>query len=108
MPIKKSAFKALRQAKKRETRNKKIKMNLEYQERQFRKALALNDLEKAKEIYQVLQKALDKAAGKGIIKKNKAARKKSRLSSKIRPVKSPAEIGGATKSQFNQGKKNND
>jgi len=41
-------------------------------------------LNKAKEIYLILQKALDKAAGKGIIKKNNASRKKSRLSKKIK------------------------
>ena len=83
MPIKKAAEKALRQARKKEERNKKIKKYLSYQERQFNKAVIASDLNKAKEIYLVLQKALDKAAGKGIIKKNKAARKKSRLAKKI-------------------------
>jgi len=84
MPIKKAAEKALRQARKKEERNKKIKKYLSYQERKFNKAIIVSDLNKAKEIYLILQKALDKAAGKGIIKKNNASRKKSRLSKKIK------------------------
>ncbi len=84
MPIKKAAKKALRQAKKKEERSKKIKKYLSYQERKFNKAIIVSDLNKAKEIYLILQKALDKAAGKGIIKKNNASRKKSRLSKKIK------------------------
>jgi len=84
MPIKKAAKKALRKAKKKEERSKKIKKYLSYQERKFNKAIIVSDLNKAKEIYLILQKALDKAAGKGIIKKNNASRKKSRLSKKIK------------------------
>ncbi|NCO23164.1 30S ribosomal protein S20 [bacterium (Candidatus Moisslbacteria) CG12_big_fil_rev_8_21_14_0_65_36_11] len=84
MPIKKAAFKSLRQAQKREQRNKKIKKNIAYYERKFNKAISTADLKGAKEIYQVLQKALDKAGGKGVIKKNATSRRKSRLSRKIR------------------------
>lgn len=36
-------------------------------------------LEKAEEAFKVAQKAIDKAAKAGVIKKNTAARKKSRL-----------------------------
>ena len=86
MPIKKAAEKDLRQAKKKEARNKKIKKYLSYQERKFNKAISASDLNKAKEIYLILQKALDKAAGKSVIKKNNAARKKSRLSKKIKKL----------------------
>jgi len=86
MPIKKAAEKALRQAKKKEAKNKKIKKYLSYQERKFNKAISASDLNKAKEIYLILQKALDKAAGKSVIKKNNAARKKSRLSKKIKKL----------------------
>jgi len=92
MPIKKAAEKDLRQAKKKEARNKKIKKYLSYQERQFNKAVIASDLNKAKEIYLVLQKALDKAAGKGIIKKNNAARKKSRLFKKIKKLGLAAKV----------------
>jgi len=63
MPIIKSAKKALRQSKKRRKRN------LWYKER-MKKAWKTGDLT---QIY----KTIDKAAKKGIIKENKAARKKS-------------------------------
>jgi len=86
MPIKKAAFKALRQSKKREDKNKRVKQNLSYWRRQFNKAIMANDLKEAKKDYLILQKALDKSAGKKIIKKNKAARQKSRLSKKIKSL----------------------
>ena len=63
MPITKSAKKALKQSKKRHQRNLWYKEHL-------KKAWKTGDL---KQIY----KALDKAVQKGVIKKNKAARKKS-------------------------------
>lgn len=82
MPNKKSAEKALRQAKKRTIRNLKVKRDL----KQLLK-VTLTHLEKkeqeatnkVKEAYQ----ALDKAAKKGILKKNTASRKKSRLMKKL-------------------------
>ncbi|MCD6097129.1 30S ribosomal protein S20 [bacterium] len=83
MPITKSAKKALRQAKKRTERNKAVKKNLSYLERQFKKAISLKKKEEAKDIYQKLQKALDKAAKVNVIKKNKSSRKKSRLMKKL-------------------------
>lgn len=82
MPNKKNAEKALRQAKKRTVRNLKVKRDL----KQLLK-VTLSHLEKkeqaaaakVKEAYQ----ALDKAAKKGILKKNTASRKKSRLMKKL-------------------------
>ncbi|MFN3301792.1 MAG: 30S ribosomal protein S20 [Patescibacteria group bacterium] len=83
MPVTKSAIKELRKAKKRTLRNKKVKANLKYLERKFLKFIKEKNKEKAKEFYQKLQKALDKAAKRNIIKKNKASRKKSRLAKKL-------------------------
>lgn len=83
MPKTKSAIKELRKAKKREIRNKKVKANLKYLERKFLKAVQEKKKEEAKEFYQKLQKALDKAAKRNVIKKNKASRKKSRLAKKL-------------------------
>jgi len=79
----KSALKELRKAKKREAQNKKIKANLKYLERKFLKTLA-KDKNEAKSIFIKLQKALDKAAKKNVIKKNTASRKKSRLAKKLK------------------------
>lgn len=83
MPITKSAAKELRKAKKREARNKRIKANLNYLERKFLKFIKEKNKERAKEFYQKLQKALDKAAKVNVIKKNTSARKKSRLAEKL-------------------------
>lgn len=78
----KSALKERRKAKKREAQNKKIKNNLSYLERKFLKILAKNKNE-AKNIFVKLQTALDKAAKTGLLKKNNASRKKSRLAKKL-------------------------
>lgn len=87
MPIKKSAAKALRQAKKRELRNKKIKVNINWLRRQFLKAISAKNKKSAKNFYLKLQKVLDGAAQKGVLKKNTAARKKSRLAKKLNALK---------------------
>ncbi len=83
MPIKKSAFKAVRQSKKREIYNKGIKTNISWLKRQFLKAIAKKDKKIASDFYLKLQKFLDKAAQKGVIKKNTASRSKSRLFKKL-------------------------
>lgn len=79
MPIKKSAIKALRQAKKRTQRNRAIKTELNYLIKKSRQAIKNNASDQAKEFVYKACKALDKAAQKKVIKKNTAARKKSRL-----------------------------
>jgi small subunit ribosomal protein S20 len=83
MPIKKSASKALRQAKKRQARNKKIKNNLKNLRRAFLKTIKAKQKKEAKIKYIALQKALDKTAKVGIIKKNAAARRKSQAAIKL-------------------------
>lgn len=83
MPIKKSAFKALRQAKKRALKNKKVKEVIKNLIKKSQQTLKKTQLEEAKELIQKTIKNLDKAAQKGIIKKNTASRKKSRLMKKL-------------------------
>lgn len=68
----KSAKKALRQSKKREVRNKKIRKALKEAIKVFRKNPIKKDLSK-------LYSLIDTAAKKRVIHKNKAARLKSRL-----------------------------
>ncbi len=79
MPIKNAAFKALRKSKKHAILNKKIISDLTALSKRVRKAVSGKDEAKAKEWLKGAIKAFDKAAQKGIIKKNNAARKKSRL-----------------------------
>lgn len=80
MPIKKSAFKALRQGKKKQDRNKKIKSDIVALIRKIRLAISGKDQSKAADLLKQVIKKIDKASQKKVLKKNTAARKKSRLS----------------------------
>lgn len=83
MPHLKQSAKRLRQSQKKAAVNKKIKDSLDYLMRQFKKATASSELEKAKSLSGQLIKAIDKACEKHIYKKNNAARKKSRMMRKL-------------------------
>ncbi len=83
MPIKKSAFKSLRQSKKRALKNKKIISDTQALIRKVRKTIATKDSAKAQELLKQVIKKLDKAAQKGVIKKNTVARTKSRLATAV-------------------------
>lgn len=74
MPITKSAKKALRQSLKRRLRNIGRKEAIKE---------AVKKTKKNPELLSLAYKAIDKAARAGIIKKNTAARKKSRLAKLI-------------------------
>lgn len=78
MPNIKSAKKELRKGKKRQNYNAKIKDNVKNLIKKSRQAISAGD-EKAKELLAAAIKALDKAAQKGVFKKNTSNRKKSRL-----------------------------
>ncbi len=79
MPITKSAKKALRQNIKRRAENKARKRSLKTLIKDARAAAAQSDRGKKEAILPSIYKALDKAAKSGLIKKNSAGRKKSRL-----------------------------
>lgn len=79
MPITRSAKKALRQSERRRVRNLQKKEAYKRLIRDVRKAAAAGKPEEAKKLLPQLYKALDKAAKTNVIKKNKAARLKSRL-----------------------------
>jgi small subunit ribosomal protein S20 len=81
MPNTRSAKKSLRQDKKRATRNLEVKKA--YKEAVKAVGKALDEGKKdVKELTTLAQKKLDKAAKAGIIKKNTASRKLSRLMKK--------------------------
>ena len=86
MPVKKSAIKALRQDKKKADRNKKIKSDIIALVRKVRLAVSKKDQPKAVDLLKQAIKKIDKAAQKGILKKNTAARKKSRLHAAIKKL----------------------
>ena len=82
MPIKNSAKKALRQTKKRTLANLQVKKA--YKDAVKAVLKGLDGGKDVKEELKLVQKKLDKAAKKGVIKKNTAARKLSRLTKKIK------------------------
>jgi len=90
MPVKKSAIKALKQSKKRQLRNKNVKKNLKDLIKKTQKAIVDSKKEEVQKLVHATQKALDKAAQKKIIKKNTAARKKSRMMKKFNTLSKSA------------------
>lgn len=86
MPNKKSAVKELRKTVKRNAANKKMSSKLKDMIKTNFKQVTAND-QQVKESYIKTIKAIDKVAKKGIIKKNTAARKKSRLMKQVNNLK---------------------
>ena len=80
MPNTKGAKKRLGQNVVRRDRNKVTRSRMRSMLRKFREAVAAKDFEQAKECSRLAAQMLDKAASKGVIHRNKAARLKSRMS----------------------------
>jgi len=79
MPITRSAKKALRQSKKKRAHNIIYKKKMRGLIKELRALVAEKKIEEAKKLLPQIYKSLDKTAKVGIIKKNNASRKKSRL-----------------------------
>jgi len=79
MPITKSAKKALRQSIKKKKFNLKRKEAMKGVVKQIKKLAKEGGSEEAGKMIPAAYKAIDKAAKRGVIKKNAANRKKSRL-----------------------------
>ena len=86
----KSQIKRNRQNQKRHDRNKAVRSELKTRVKRAVTAAEQGD-EKAAEIATSAVKRLDKAASKGIIHKNAAARRKSRLQKRINRATASAE-----------------
>ncbi len=80
MPNTKSAGKRVRQTLKSTARNRRAKSMLKTAIRRFEESLKNNDQEAAQVMLIAAIRQIDRAWAKGIIHKNNAARKKSRLS----------------------------
>lgn len=79
MPNIKSAKKRVEIIRKRTLRNAALKSSLKTSIKRFEEALASGDLNEAKVRLVKAIRTIDKAVTKGVIHKNNAARKKSRL-----------------------------
>ena len=83
MAITSSAKKALRQSQKRRIINVRKKEKIKNLIKEVKNLASQKKVEEAKKLLPQLYKILDKAAKTGLIKKNAAARKKSRLTKLI-------------------------
>ena len=86
MPNTKSAKKELRKSVKREIANLKVKDTMKTTVKKSLKKVVAAD-KSVKDDLATIMKVVDKAAKKGIIKKQTADRKKSRLAKKINSLK---------------------
>jgi small subunit ribosomal protein S20 len=83
LPHTKSAKKALRVSERRRDHNKPVGSQVKTYVKKAEQLISSNELESAKEAVQRAITALDKAAQKGVIHPNNAARRKSRLMKKL-------------------------
>lgn len=91
MPNTKSAKKNLRQNEKRRLRNKTRMSALKTQNKKLLSAIAENNVESMDKHLPLTIKLIDKTAAKGIIKKNTASRRKSKLMKKVYKLKTNQE-----------------
>jgi small subunit ribosomal protein S20 len=80
----KSQIKRNRQNELRRVRNKSVRSRLKTLSKKLTDAGETGDGNAAEETYRVASRALDKAAAKGVIHKNKAANQKARLAKRLR------------------------
>lgn len=86
MPTLKSAAKRMRQAEKRRLRNQRVKTRIRNVRSALFAAIAAKNVASAKQLFQQYCSLLDKAAKRGIIKKNTAIRRKTRSANKLRAL----------------------
>ena len=84
MPIKNSPKKYMRASSKRTTTNKIVKGTVKSVIKKTKEAVKAGDTKVAQDLLKKAQKLIDKAAQKNVIKKNNAARKKSRLNALVK------------------------
>lgn len=79
----KSAKKRVRISEVKRARNVSTKSSIKTSIRKYEEAIAQGNTDTAADLFNKVSSQLDKAAAKGIIHKNTAARKKSRLAARI-------------------------
>ncbi|MEA3502564.1 MAG: 30S ribosomal protein S20 [Actinomycetota bacterium] len=82
----KSQKKRNRQNEKRYARNKSVRSELKTREKSVMAAAEAGDTAEAEELLRVAQKQIDMAATKGVLHANTAARRKSRLTRRMRSL----------------------
>lgn len=87
MPNIKSAIKRVNVIEKKTLRNNMVKSGYRTAIRSFEEAVEKNDVKNAEALLVEATKKIDMACSKGVIVKNTAARKKSRLAKKLNAIK---------------------
>lgn len=87
MPNIKSSIKAVKVTAKKTEENHELKTRVKNLIKSCEKEIAAGNVENANKTFKDLQKTIDKALQKGLIKDNKADREKSRLNTKIKNMK---------------------
>lgn len=83
MPQKRAAYKEIRKSGKRRKRNTKITSELRSLEKKFESLLSDKKSGPAKDLLKAISSRMGKAQVKGVIRKNTASRKISRLSKRL-------------------------
>ena len=83
MPIKKAALKSMRSDRRRGERNSRVLRELKTLSRKFELLVSEKNKESSQTLLKEVIRKLDKALSQGIIPKNRASRKKARLSKKL-------------------------
>jgi small subunit ribosomal protein S20 len=86
-----SAIKRMRQAERRTEYNRKAKSRLRHQIRAMRRAITSKDAAAAAQLLPVTFSIIDRSAKSGLIKKNTAARYKSRLHQRVKALSAPPQ-----------------
>ena len=86
MPNIKSAKKRVLVTETKTLQNKAFKSQLKTDIKKYQAALAAGDVALAQETYKIAVKKIDKAAARGIIHKNAAARKKSQFTKALNNI----------------------
>ncbi len=86
MPNTASAAKRVRSSRRKEKINRMHRGRARTADKKARRLIEQGRVEEAREAVRVAQAALDKAASKGVIHENKAARRKSRLMEQLREI----------------------
>jgi len=84
----KSAIKRQRQNVKRQARNQVVRTRVRHAVRELREIIAKKDTATAETMLRDTMKTLDKAVTKGVLHRNNAARRISRLSQQVAALKS--------------------
>lgn len=82
----KSVEKDIYRSRKRNEANSKRRARLRTLYKNFIKSAEAGNVDEAREDYRKFTKAIDTAAGKGLVKKNNASRKKSRLAKRLAKI----------------------